>query len=131
MKKRFNIKNIKQGGTTFSNYQQYGVLCIKSLDYGVLMDNQLEAVRRFLIRKIKRKGIIWIRVQCRYPVTKKSAGSRMGKGVGPVKFYIANIKKGRIILELQALITKELITFFKKLILKLPVKACVLLKTYY
>ena len=58
MKKRFKIKNIKQGGTTFSNYQQYGVLCIKSLDYGILMDNQLEAERRFLIRKIKRKGII-------------------------------------------------------------------------
>jgi ribosomal protein L16/L10AE len=58
MKKKFKIKNIKKGSTTFSNYQQYGVLCIKSLDYGVLMDNQLEAVRRFLVRKIKRKGII-------------------------------------------------------------------------
>jgi ribosomal protein L16/L10AE len=55
----------------------------------------------------------------------------MGKGVGPVKFYVANIKKGRIILELQALITQELIMFFKKLVLKLPVKACVLLKAYY
>lgn len=58
MKKKFKIKNIKQGGTPFSNYQQYGVLCIKSLNYGVLMDNQLESARRCLIRKIRRKGII-------------------------------------------------------------------------
>ena len=131
MKKKFKIKSIKQGGSKFSNYQQNGVICIKSLDYGVLMDNQLESIRRCIVRKIKRKGIIWIRVQCTFPVTKKSAGSRMGKGVGPVKFYVANIKKGRILLELQALLTKELIIFFKKLVLKLPVKACVLLKSYY
>jgi ribosomal protein L16/L10AE len=58
MKKLFKIKNIKQGGTTYSNYQQCGILCIKSLDYGVLTGNQLEAVRRFLVRKIKRKGIV-------------------------------------------------------------------------
>lgn len=70
-------------------------------------------------------------MQCTYPITKKSTGSRMGKGVGPVKFYVANIKKGCILLELQAIITQELLVFFKKLVLKLPVKSCVLLKSYY
>jgi ribosomal protein L16/L10AE len=55
----------------------------------------------------------------------------MGKGVGPIKYYIANIKKGLIILELQTAITKELTGFLKKLILKLPVKSQVLLKSYY
>jgi ribosomal protein L16/L10AE len=58
MKKRFKKKNIKQGGTAFSNYQQYGFICIKSLAYGVLMDNQLESVRKCIVRKIKRRGII-------------------------------------------------------------------------
>ena len=106
MKKRFPIKNIKVGGTKFSNYQQYGVLCIKSLGYGVITSNQLEALRRCILRKIKRKGIVWIRVQCTYPVTKKSIGSRMGKGVGPVKSHIFNMKQGRVLLEVQTLISK-------------------------
>lgn len=57
-KKKFRIKNIKQGGSLFSNYQQYGSLCIKSLSYGVLTSNQLESIRRCILRKIKRKGII-------------------------------------------------------------------------
>jgi len=58
MKKKFRIKNIKKGSKIFSNYQQYGVLCIKSLNYGVITDNQLEAVRRGILRSIKRKGIV-------------------------------------------------------------------------
>lgn len=58
MKKKFNIKNIKQGGSTFSSYQQYGVLCIKGLSYGILTVTQLESIRRCILRKIKRKGII-------------------------------------------------------------------------
>jgi ribosomal protein L16/L10AE len=58
MKKKFRIKNIKVGSSKFSNYQQYGILCIKSLGYGILTTNQLEAIRRCILRKIKRKGII-------------------------------------------------------------------------
>ena len=55
----------------------------------------------------------------------------MGKGVGPIKFYISNIKKGRILLELQTILSKELVYFFKKLVLRLPLKACILLRSYY
>jgi large subunit ribosomal protein L16 len=131
MKKKFKKKSIKKGGVAFSNYLQYGSLCIKSLTYGVLVSNQLESVRRCLIKKISRKGVIWLRVNCIYPVTKKSAGSRMGKGVGPIKYYITNIKKGLILLELQTLITQKLIVFFKRLTLKMPVKCGILLKVYY
>ena len=58
MKKQFRIKNIKYGFSNFSNYQQYGVICIKSLNYGILTDNQLECVRRCILRKIKKKGVI-------------------------------------------------------------------------
>lgn len=131
MKKKFHVKSIKQGGTIFSNYQQYGVLCIKSLSYGILTVNQLESVRRCILRKIKRKGIIWIRVQCVYPITKKSAGSRMGKGVGAIKDYIMNVKRGRILLELQTTISKELISLLKKVLSNLPIRACILLRNYY
>ena len=55
----------------------------------------------------------------------------MGKGVGPVKSYILNVKAGVILLELQALISKELFFLLRKLKLKLPVKTTVLFKSYY
>jgi len=55
----------------------------------------------------------------------------MGKGVGPVKSYILNVKAGRILLELQALISKELLFLLKKTTLKLPIKASILFKSYY
>jgi ribosomal protein L16/L10AE len=55
----------------------------------------------------------------------------MGKGAGPLKYHVANIKRGAILLEFQSTITQELVVFFKKLILKLPVKSRVLLKAYY
>jgi ribosomal protein L16/L10AE len=58
MKKKFRIKNIKRSGSKFTHYQQYGVICIKSRNYGILMDHQLESVRRCILRKIKKKGII-------------------------------------------------------------------------
>jgi len=131
MKKIFRIKNIDKGSSLFSNYQQYGIISIKALNFGILTASQLESVRRCILRKIKRKGVVWIRTQCVYPVTKKSVGSRMGKGVGAVKLYIANIKAGKILLELQTLVSKELIVILRKLVLKLPVKCCILLRSYY
>jgi len=131
MKKKFQIKNIKKGGSRFSNYQQYGFLCIKSLNHGILTVNQLESIRRCILRKLKRKCIIWIRAECVYPITKKSAGSRMGKGVGPIKNYIMNVKSGRILLELQATVSKELISLLKRVLSNLPIRACILLRSYY
>jgi ribosomal protein L16/L10AE len=57
-KKKFKVKNIKHGGTNFSNYQQYGILCIKSLSYGILTNNQLESLRRSIVRLVKKKAVI-------------------------------------------------------------------------
>ncbi len=131
MKKLYQIKNINIGGTNFANYAQYGFLAIKSHTYAILTPNQLESIRRCLLRAIKRKGIIWIRVQCTYPLTKKSDGSRMGKGVGPIKSYIAHIKKGCVLIELQTELSKELITCIKKVLLRLSVKSSIMFRSYY
>ena len=58
MKKIFRIKNIDKGGSLFSNYQQYGIISIKALNFGILTASQLESVRRCVLRKIKRKGVV-------------------------------------------------------------------------
>jgi len=55
----------------------------------------------------------------------------MGKGVGAIKDYIMNVKRGRILLELQASVSKELISFLKKLLSHLPVRTCILSRVYY
>jgi len=55
----------------------------------------------------------------------------MGKGVGAVKSYISNIKKGRILLELQALISKELFYMLKKLTSKLSENTSILVRSHY
>jgi len=64
-------------------------------------------------------------------VTQKPIGSRMGKGCGPIKKHIFNLTRGKIILEIEALISKEFLSFLKQLILRLPVKACILYRSYY
>lgn len=55
----------------------------------------------------------------------------MGKGIGAVKFYIANVKRGIILLELQAFISKSLLYLLKKMNSKLSIKTCVMLRAYY
>jgi ribosomal protein L16 len=131
MKKKFRIKCIKRGGSKFTNYQQYGIICIKSRNYGILSANQLESVRRCILRKIKKKGLIWIRIQCIFPITKKSSGSRMGKGIGSVKFYISNVKQGFVLLELQTSITKAILLVLKRLNSKLSINTSIMFKSYY
>ena len=55
----------------------------------------------------------------------------MGKGAGAIKQYIMNVKRGRILLELQATISKDLIHFLKRIISNLPVSCSILLRSYY
>lgn len=131
MKKKFRLKNIKKTNSNFLSYPQYGTLSIKSLNYGILTALQLESIRKCILRKIKKRGIIWVRSSCIFPITKKSEGSRMGKGKGPIKFYIAHVKAGSILLEMQIFLSKEFLKFLKKLTLKLSINASILLRTYY
>jgi ribosomal protein L16/L10AE len=55
----------------------------------------------------------------------------MGKGKGPIKFYIAHVNAGSILLEMQIFLSKEFLKFFKKLTLKLSINASIILRTYY
>jgi large subunit ribosomal protein L16 len=62
--------------------------------------NQIEAVRVAVTRHIKRKGKIWIRVFPHKPVSKKPAETRMGKGKGAPEFWVAVVKPGQILYEM-------------------------------
>ncbi len=77
-----------------------GSFVIKSLATGRISEFELEAARKAIKRIIKRKGKLILRVKPYQPLTRKSAGVRMGKGKGRIDRYVYPIKPGKIILEL-------------------------------
>ncbi|HEY0096347.1 MAG TPA: 50S ribosomal protein L16 [Archangium sp.] len=99
-------------------YGEYGLM---SLQPGWLTSRQIEAARIAMTRHIKRGGKIWIRVFPDKPITKKPAETRMGTGKGGVEYYVAVIKPGRILYEMEGM-TAEVATGALKLAqAKLPV----------
>ncbi|GBD45088.1 50S ribosomal protein L16 [bacterium HR40] len=79
------------------NFGSYGM---KALEPERITARQIEAARRAITRHLKRAGRVWIRVFPDKPVTRKPAEVRMGKGKGSVEFWVAVVKPGRILFEI-------------------------------
>jgi large subunit ribosomal protein L16 len=94
---RMNGKAYRGSSVTFGEYG------LQSLDPAWVTNRQLEAARVAITRSIKRGGKVWIRVFPDKPVTKKPAETRMGKGKGAPEFWVAVIKPGRVLFELQGI----------------------------
>jgi large subunit ribosomal protein L16 len=77
----------------------FGDFGLQALDRDRITARQLEATRVAITRSLKRKGKVWIRVFPHKPVTKKPAETRMGKGKGPVEYWVAPVKPGTILFE--------------------------------
>ncbi len=84
-----------KGGDTIA----FGDFAIQALGRGYFSSSQIEAARVAITRHMKRRGKVWIRVFPHKPVTKKPLETRMGKGKGPVEYYVAAIKPGTILFE--------------------------------
>ena len=83
-----------------SNRLAFGVIGLKSTESGVISARQLEATRRAIVRKLNRKGKLWLRIFPHTPLTKKPNESRMGKGKGGISVWSAKIFGGQMIFEL-------------------------------
>jgi large subunit ribosomal protein L16 len=94
-KKKHKQINVKGTGK-FLNKIKFGFYGIRTLEKGILLVKQLETIRLFVSRISKRVSKIFIRVFFIQPLTKKPLKSRMGKGVGIIKLWIAYVKKGTI-----------------------------------
>src|SRR5271157_5668936 len=79
----------------------FGDFGLKVLTPGWITDRQIEASRIAITRFIKRGGKLWIRIFPDKPVTKKPAETRMGKGKGAPEFWVAVVKPGRILFEME------------------------------
>lgn len=85
----------------------FGDFGLQAIEAGWLKSRQIEAARIAITRKIKRQGKVWIRVFPDKPITLKPAETRMGKGKGAPEYWVAVVKPGRIIYELNG-VTPEL-----------------------
>ena len=89
-------RGLAHRGSTIS----FGSFALKSLDSGRITNRQIEAARIAMTRYMKREGKVWIRVFPDKPMTSKPAEVRMGKGKGALDHYVAQIKPGRIMFEM-------------------------------
>lgn len=95
-------KAIYQEGISHNLDQlRFGSFGLISTSTGQINSKQIEAARVAINRKIKKLGTIWIRIKPNRPITKKSAGVRMGKGKGAVSHWIYFAKKDEILFELE------------------------------
>jgi large subunit ribosomal protein L16 len=94
---RGRMRGKSQRGASLA-FGEYG---LKALEPGWVTSRQIEAARVALTRSLKRGGKIWIRVFPDKPVTKKPAETRMGKGKGNPEEWVAVVKPGRILYEME------------------------------
>lgn len=117
----------KQKGRVKGNAERghrlaFGSFGLKTLEAGWITNRQIEAARVALTRKMKREGAVWINIFPDKPITAKPAEVRMGKGKGALSHYVAVVKPGRIMFEIEGVpleLAKEALRLGAQ---KLPVK---------
>jgi large subunit ribosomal protein L16 len=101
VKFRKMFKGRMKGLATRGNEVSFGTFGLQALEPGWVTNRQIEAARVALTRHIKRGGKVWIRIFPDKPITKKPAETRMGKGKGSPEAWVAVVKPGRMLFELE------------------------------
>jgi large subunit ribosomal protein L16 len=122
---RGRMKGMAQRGSSLA----FGDFGLKALEPAWITNRQLEAGRVALTRAIKRGGKIWIRVFPDKPFTKKPAETRMGKGKGNPEYWVAVVKPGRILYELEGMTVDTAREAFALASQKLPIKTKFIMRT--
>ena len=107
VKHRKQMKGRMTGVASRGAEISFGEYGLKTLEPGWITDRQIEAARIAMTRHVKRGGKIWIRMFPDKPITKKPAETRMGKGKGNPEGWVAVVKPGRVLFEIEG-ITEDL-----------------------
>lgn len=113
------IHGLAKGGSELS----FGLYGLKALTPERVTARQIEAARRAITREMKRAGKLWIRIFPDVPVSDKPAEVRMGKGKGAIEFWVARVKPGRIMFEIDGVSEEIARSAFALGAAKLPVKS--------
>ena len=114
------MKGRRGGSSTRANKLNFGAFGLQALDRGYVTSRQIEASRRALTREIKRRGKIWINIFPHKPVTRRPAEVRMGGGKGAVDQWVAVVKPGRILFEMDGVDEEVAIRALNLAAYKLP-----------
>ena len=99
----------------------FGEYGLKALEAAWITNRQIEAARRAMTRYVKRGGKVWIRVFPDKPITPKPAETRMGKGKGAPEGWVAVVKPGRILYEMEGISETEAKEAMRLAAMKLPI----------
>jgi large subunit ribosomal protein L16 len=116
---RGRMRGMAKGGTELLQ----GDFGLQALEPGWITSRQIEAVRRAIVRQMRRRGRYWIRIFPDKPVTAKPAETRMGKGKGSVDHWVAVVKPGRVMFEVSGVSEQVAREALRRGNYKLPIKA--------
>ena len=129
VKYRKQQKGRMRGASYRGSNLEFGDFGLQALECGRLTAQQIEAARIAMTRSIKRGGKIWIRIFPDKPITKKPAETRMGKGKGAPEAWVAVIRPGRMIYEMEG-VSKEVADEALRLAAhKLPIKTKIVVRS--
>jgi large subunit ribosomal protein L16 len=113
------IHGLAKGGAELN----FGTFGLKAVEPARITARQIESARRAITRHLKRAGRVWIRIFPDVPVTTKPAEVRMGSGKGSVEFWVARVKPGRIMFEIDGVAPELAEAAIALGAAKLPIKA--------
>ena len=116
-------KGRNRGKATRANVVNEGEYGLQATTAGWIKSNQIEAARVAMTRFIKRGGKVWIKIFPDKPVTKKPAETRMGKGKGAPEYWVAVVKPGRVMFEIEGVTEDVAREALRLAAQKLPVQA--------
>jgi large subunit ribosomal protein L16 len=128
-KYRKQMKGRNGGVSTTGNKVSFGEYGLKTIEEGRLTARQIEAARRAMTRAVKRGGKLWIRIFPDTPVTKKPLEVRMGSGKGNVEYWVAKVRPGKMLYEMEGVTETEAREAFKLAAAKLSVKTAFVQRT--
>ena len=123
-RQKSRIKGKAQRGSTVA----FGDIALKAVGHAKLTSQQIESARIAIMRHIKRGGKVWIRVFPDFPITKKPAEVRMGKGKGSPEGWFAPVKPGRILYEVKGVDLELAREALVRASYKLPVQTTIVVR---
>ena len=116
------MRGTMKGNATRGATIAFGEYGLKSLDLAWVTNKQIEAARIAMTRYIKRGGKVWIRLFPDKPYTKKPAEVRMGSGKGPLEGWVAVIRPGKVLFEMEGVPVETAKEAFRLAAAKLPIR---------
>ncbi len=127
-KYRKRMKGRMTGSETRGTELEFGTYGLQACEPAWITSRQIEAARRAMTREIKRGGNVWIKIFPDKPITAKPAETRMGKGKGNPEYWVAVVKPGRILFEIDYSSREVAVHALELAAQKLPIKVKVVEK---